>query len=165
MSQSRGKQFEQIIREAFEKVPNTTVTRLPDQTNGFSGGCNICDFIVYHYPYQYFIECKTIHGNTLPFSNITKNQRTGMYKECWKHGVRAGVIVWYVDKDVTKWIPIQIIEDLRGLGYKSYRFDKHNSGWKGEIHTVEIPGKKKRVFFDYDMESFFNKVNRKDAWK
>lgn len=43
MSQNRGKQFENVIRKAFEKVPNVSVDRLHDQTNGFKGSQNICD--------------------------------------------------------------------------------------------------------------------------
>lgn len=43
MGQNRGKQFEQVVREAFEKVPNVSIDRLHDQTNGFLGSQNICD--------------------------------------------------------------------------------------------------------------------------
>lgn len=43
MSPNRGKQFENVIREAFERVPNVSIDRLHDQTNGFKGSQNICD--------------------------------------------------------------------------------------------------------------------------
>lgn len=43
MAVNRGKKFENVIREAFEKVPNVSVDRLHDQTNGFKGSQNICD--------------------------------------------------------------------------------------------------------------------------
>ena len=78
MAISRGKDFEKVIKECFELVPNTSVDRLHDQMNGFAGSTNICDFIVYHNPLIYYIECKSVHGNTLPFSNITKNQWQGL---------------------------------------------------------------------------------------
>ena len=54
------------IKEAFEKVPDTSVYRLYDTTNGFVGVANISDFIVYKFPCQYFIECKSVHGNVFP---------------------------------------------------------------------------------------------------
>ena len=43
MTVNRGKQFEDVIRQAFEKVPDVSIDRLHDQTNGFRGSQNICD--------------------------------------------------------------------------------------------------------------------------
>ena len=43
MAENRGKQFEGVIKEAFEKVPGVSIDRLHDQTNGFVGSSNICD--------------------------------------------------------------------------------------------------------------------------
>ena len=53
MAENRGKQFEQKIREAFLKIPNVSIDRIPDQTMGYKGACNISDFIVYKEPYEY----------------------------------------------------------------------------------------------------------------
>ena len=68
-------------------------------------------------------------------------------------GVYAGVLCWWVDKDITKWISIQQLELLKQHGNKSYRYD-----W--EESSITIQGKKKRVFFDYDMNTFFKEVQR-----
>ena len=156
MAENRGKKFEAIIRDSFNAVPNTNVVRLHDQTNGFKGSTNPCDFIVYKYPYQYMIECKSVHGNTLPFSNITDNQRRGMLEASEVYGIVAGVICWWVDKDITKFIPIQLIQKMKDKGGKSIRYDiLCSSGYS----TIEIPGRKKRVFFDYDMEKFFEAIS------
>ena len=152
MSTNRGKKFEDVIREAFKRVPDTVVTRLPDPTQGYLGIRNIADFIVYHYPYQYYIECKSVHGNRLPFSNITDNQWNGMLEVSECRGVIAGVICWWVDKDVTKFIPIQELQSLKDTGFKSIRYDTPD----GYIKDVE--GEKKRIYFEYDMEDFFNKT-------
>lgn len=43
MTVNRGKQFEHVIQEAFEKVDGVSIDRLHDQTTGFSGSQNICD--------------------------------------------------------------------------------------------------------------------------
>ena len=148
MSVNRGKQFEQVIKEAFEKVSRVSVDRLHDQTTGYKGSSNICDFIVYKYPYQFYIECKTVHGNTLPFSNITNTQWNGLLEKSKINGVMAGVICWWVDKDVTKFISIDILEYEKSIKEaKSVRYDIPCA--------IELTGKKKRVFFDYDMEKFF----------
>ena len=144
MSVNRGKQFEEIVRKSFEKVPDTSVIRLHDQTNGFAGSTNPCDFIVYHYPNMYAIECKSVHGNTLPFSHISDNQWKGLDKLSKIKGVMAGVLCWWVDKDVTRFIQIGILNGLKENGLKSIRYDNA----LGKL----INGKKKRVFFDSDME-------------
>jgi len=155
MAQNRGKNFEEVIRTAFNKVPDTSVVRLPDPVQGYLGIRNHCDFIVYHKPYEYHIECKSIHGNTFPFSNITKNQWNGLLEKSYIDGVIAGVIIWWVDKDVTKFIPIDVLAWLDAMGHKSIRFDRDS--YEGEM-IISIKGKKKRVFFDYDMEQFFKEV-------
>ena len=92
MAINRGKDFEKVIKEAFEKVPGVSIDRLHDQMNGFAGSANISDFIMYKYPHEYYIECKSVHGNTLPFSNISKNQWNGMLEKSKIDGVFAGVM-------------------------------------------------------------------------
>lgn len=155
MTVNRGKKFEDVIRNSFEKVPNVSIDRLHDQTTGFKGSQNICDFIVYKEPYEYYIECKSVHGNTLPFSNITETQWNGLINKATIEGVFAGVICWWIDKDKTVFIPIQELVAMRIVGMKSLRYDAIDD-CDGDTTMIEIKGKKKRVFFDYDMEEFFN---------
>jgi len=155
MAVNRGKQFEDVIREAFEKVPGVSIDRLHDQTTKFKGtSANICDFIVYREPYEYYFECKSVHGNTLPFRNISATQWNGLLEKSFIEGVYAGVICWWIDKDRTLFIPIQTLQKLLNSGNVSYRYD-----WNS-YDVVELKGKKKRVFFDYDMESFLNDLRR-----
>ena len=157
MSQNRGKQFEEVIKKSFEKIPNVSVDRLHDQTTGYLGSKNICDFIVYKKPYEYYIECKSVHGNTFPFSNITDNQFRGLLEKSKIKGVIAGLIIWFVDKDVTIFVEINDLKVAKDLGDKSIRFDEA---------YIRLQGKKKRVFFDYDMDSFFHtieKINRREV--
>ena len=142
-----GKNFETIIGKAFEKYPFTSVDRIPDQTMHYKDRKNVADFIVYHHPTLYYIECKTVHGNTLPFSNIT--QFDALLKKTHIYGVEAGVMCWWVDKDVTRWFPITELEYLRIQGKKSIRFDDYV--WGSKL----IRGKKKRTYFEYDIDSFF----------
>lgn len=157
MAENRGKQFEQKIRQAFLKVPNVSIDRINDQTTHFKGSTNICDFIVYKKPHEYYIECKSIHGNTFPLTNITETQWNGMLEKSKIKGVVAGVICWWVDKDVTRFLSIADLQLARDMGYKSIRFDEP---------YIPIFGKKKRVFFEYDMTLFFyqiEKIKRKEA--
>ena len=160
MAVNRGKQFEETIRQSFLKVPNTSVVRLHDQTMGYLGATNHCDFIVYHEPYEYHIECKSIHGNTLSiygtddkhrYGNITNNQWEGLLEKSKIKGVFAGVVCWWIDKDTTLFIPIQMLQILYQTGIKSIRYDFPKCP-----EIIHITGRKKRIFFDYDMEDFFN---------
>lgn len=158
---NRGKQFEDVVRKAFEKVPNVSIDRLHDQTNGFKGSQNICDFIVYKEPYEYYFECKSVHGNTLPFRNITDTQWDGLLEKSKIEGVTAGIICWWIDKDVTRFIPIEVLQKMREDGKKSIHYSWDHYFWGDyTVNYVMYPlkGKKKRVFFDYDMEDFLNEL-------
>lgn len=149
MAANRGKQFENVIRQAFENVPNVSVDRLHDQTTKYKGtSANICDFIVYKEPYEYYIECKTVHGNVLPFTNISNTQWNGLLEKSKIEGVRAGIICWWIDRDVTRFLPIRYLVWMKQQHKKSIRFD-NPVGFK-------LLGRKKRVFYAYDMEAFFN---------
>ena len=173
MAENLGKKFEDVVQKAFEKIPNTSIVRLHDQTTGYLGSSNHCDFLVYREPYEYHIECKSVHGNTLSihsvpkpdkygvlhgfYGNITDTQWEGLLAKSEIPGVFAGVLCWWVDKDVTRFIPIQMLEDARSANYKSIRYDIFNK-LDNDI-SVEIKGKKKRVFFDYDMEVFLDELS------
>ena len=160
MAENRGKKFENVVRTAFEKVEGVSIDRLHDQTTGFKGSTNICDFIVYREPYEYYFECKSVHGASLPFSNITDTQWKGLMEKSQIEGVFAGVICWWVDKDITRFIPIQILQMLKEEGKKSLNcyWDSCVDVYNTRYHIPEIKGKKKRVFFDYDMEEFFDEI-------
>lgn len=158
MGINRGKQFEEQVRTGLEVIPNTSVVRLIDPQGGQSGVSNICDFIVYHYPHQYFIECKSCHGNTLSIhTNNPKNKYGAISNTQWQGllqmssitGVVAGVIVWFIDHDITVFIPIQVLQNMRDLGAKSVNINKVDL-----TLCYQISGKKRRVLFDYDFTKF-----------
>lgn len=69
--------------------------------------------------------------------------------------MNAGVIVWYVDHEVTRYIPIAELHRLYDNDVKSLRYDDDN------FRHIDIFGKKKRVFFDYYMERFFSDLYRR----
>lgn len=156
---NRGKDFENVIRKSFESVIGTFVVRLPDPTNGYLGIRNISDFLIYHYPFLYVLECKSVHGSTLPFSNITDNQWKGMLEASRHPGVVAGVMCWWVEHDITRFIPIAMLQDAKNIGMKSFRYDVFD---KLDVDTsILIDGRKKRVFFDYYMDDFIRQIKRR----
>lgn len=153
MAKNRGKQFEQVVRKAFENTPNVSIDRLHDQTNGFAGSQNICDLIVYRKPHEYYFECKSVHGNILPFTNITDTQWKGLLQKSQIKGVYAGILCWWVDKDITRFIPIKTLQIMKEIEMKSVRYDFEND------YIITVPGKKKRVFFEYDMEVLLDEIS------
>lgn len=170
MSVNRGKKFEEKVQECFEKLNDVSVVRLHDQTTGYLGSTNHCDFIVYHKPYEYHIECKSVHGNTLSIHSIPKKNKHGVYHgyygnitdKQWEGlleksnitGVKAGILCWYIDHDVTVFIPIKTLEECRKNGWKSVNYAKACS----ILDVIIVPGQKKRIFFDYDMGQFMHQL-------
>lgn len=153
---NRGKDFEDLIKRQFLEVPETTFERMPDPTQGYLGVRNKCDFLAYHFPYAYYLECKTTHSYRLPFTNITFNQRVGMLEVCKTKGIIAGIICWFIPEGKTYFMPIQVIERMRLNGEKSVNLHKELPE-----EFIEIKGTKKRVFYNYDIQSFIDTCTRK----
>lgn len=157
---NRGKDFESVVKKSLESIEGCSVDRLHDQTSGFAGSSNICDFIVYKKPVLWYIECKCCYGNTLSihsnspkkkYGAISNNQWEGLLDKSKIEGVTAGIIVWFIEHDRTIFIPIQELECKRNKGYCSVNI-KELDTWS----HAKLYGQKKRVFFDYDMKSFLD---------
>lgn len=153
---NRGKDFERVIKECLERIENVSVYRLYDTMNGFSGVANISDFIVYKRPIQAFIECKTHYGKSFPLSCITERQLTGMLEQSKIDGVKCGIIVWFIDLDKTYYINVVEVQKIKEQGYKSINEKMINDG---VLNAIEIQGKKKRTFFDYDLTCLFSETD------
>ena len=152
MGINRGKQFEKQIEAALLNVPATTVDRQHDQTTGYLGSSNVCDYIAYHYPHQYYFECKSCYGNTLNWSAITKTQWDGLLAKSDCPGVVAGYFIWFIDHDVTIFVDAEWMRFLKDLGDKSFHVIKSLEKLQGHFYIV--PGEKRRVLFDYDLTDF-----------
>ena len=161
MGINRGKDFENVIKKAFKRFSDVSIDRLHDQTTGYMGSSNICDFIVYKRPNQYYIECKSTGGKSLPLTRITKNQFEGLIAKSKIPGVIAGVIVWFIDLDKTYFIPITYIDMLKKAGIKSINPTNDYYDILGtDMWKFPIEGKKQRVFFRYDMTKFFKEMEK-----
>ena len=67
-------------------------------------------------------------------------------------------MVWFIDHDITVFIPATVLKKMKDNGAKSIRFDDPLIS----SDCIKVAGKKKRVFFDYDMESFLLKLRREE---
>ena len=156
--QNRGKDFEAEIRKCLEVLPNVSFDRLPDPMAGYSGIRNICDFSMYNYPHMFFLECKSLYGNTLNYaSGITQNQWDGLFEKSKIKGCIAGVCVWYIDYDLTVFVKIQDMWDHRQEGNKSLNISDITS--ENSVNHLIIDGVKKRVKFNYFGETFLKKLH------
>lgn len=151
MGVNRGKAFEDVVRRDFSLVDDCSIDRIHDQTNGFAGSSNICDFMVYKYPNLMYLECKSCYGNTFNLHNLTHNQFIGLKSKLRIPGVVSGVMIWFIDHDVTTFYSIDYIDKLMNEGKKSIRFDDIENGYV-------VPGTKKRIFFNYDMKAFLQEL-------
>lgn len=152
MGINRGKQFEEKIQEQLQKIPEISIDRLYDITMGYKNINNPCDFIVFDHGIQNYIECKAVHGNTLNFkSQIRENQWNKLLEKSYIPSVNAGILVWFIDHDVTLWLNIKYLQDLKENGYKSFNVNDDGYDYK-------LIGIKKRVFFEYDLEDFLRSL-------
>ena len=110
---TRGKEFEKKVKQILEITPEVSMDRLPDQVSGFCGSTNICDFIVFKYPYLHYLECKSVKEHIFPISNISKIQFEGMLEKSKIFEVRAGVLIWFVDYKKLYFIDIRVINKLK----------------------------------------------------
>ena len=150
---NKGKIFEDVIKKSFEKAQGVSIDRLRDAPKKMKNVDNPSDFIVYKYPHEIYVECKSHKGNTLPFSCIREEQIRGMQEKSMINGVKAGVILWFIDHDLTVWIPIREIRFLINAGKKSINIKELD-----QISHIVIQGKKKRIYFDYYMEDFLRRL-------
>lgn len=150
MAQNKGKQFELKVRECLRQVPGISIDRLYDVQAGFKNISNISDIIFYRYPFICYGEIKSHKGNTFPIANLTQYEKL-LAKKGIK-GVRAGVILWFIEKDKVCWVPIETFEQLVLDGKKSVNINMLESK---DYKIFEIPSIKKRVFMDTDYTKLF----------
>ena len=145
---NRGKKFEEQFLKDFQRIDDAIIIRLHDQMTGYKvTSQNLCDYICYMYPNMLAIECKTIKGNTFPISNLT--QLPLMRTVVGKKGMRAGVVIWFYERDKVVYVPIKTFFELIKDGKKSYNvkwLDDENNTYD----AIEIPSIKKRVYMDSD---------------
>ena len=152
MANNKGKQFEVKFKEDFKRsFPNGTIDRIYDTTNGYKTISNISDFIGYNYPNIYYLECKSHQGNTFPLTNLTQYDK--LKAKVGIKGVRAGVVLWFIDHDKVYYVPISTITQLKKDDKKSVNVKMLQDK---SYNIIEIPSVKKRVFLDSDYSCLAN---------
>ena len=144
MAAYKWKAWEGKYRTDFMKsFPDGSIDRLYDPVGGYYGINNICDFIGYEWPNIYYLELKSHKGNTFPFTCLPQYDK--LTSKVGIKGVRAGVVLWFIDHDQVIYAPISTITKMKNDGKKSINVKELD-----DYHLIKLPGQKKRVFVECD---------------
>lgn len=115
-----GKMFEEDFRKGADLCGNNArFSRLYDTTNGFRGVANPCDFIAATKYGTVYVELKTTHSSSLPFSNISEHQWNELFLADQCAYALGGVLVYFPKHAMIKWYPMTDLTHLKHLGKKS----------------------------------------------
>ena len=67
-------------------------------------------------------------------------------------GVKAGVVIWYVDHDIVIWCPVESFLRIKEEGFKSINIRTLDLD---EYKIKKLPSVKRRVFLDTDYRELF----------
>ena len=153
MAVSKGKQFEAKIKEQLEALPDVLVERLYDVMNGYSKIKTPADFIVYKGDLLYYVECKSIHGPSIPLDNLTQLEE--LEKRCAKNpNVRGVFLIWFVDKQITYCVDCKYVREQLKQGLKRFNYltllNTQDSGF------CVLQGVYKRVYGVYDFTNLWS---------
>ena len=143
---TKGKNFELVLREDWKfSVPDSTIDRIYDSVSGYKTISNVSDFIAYKMPNIFYLEAKTVKGNTFPFQNLTQYDK--LSAKVGIPGVRAGVVIWFYEHDRIVYVPISSVTKMKEDGKKSINITTLDTD---KYRFIEIPSVKKRVFMASD---------------
>ena len=147
MAKDKGKEFEEDIKKSIP--PDYYIERYKDDTAGFYGVSNPADYRIYRKPYLFLFELKSHKGKSLPFSCIRDNQIQGMYKAHLTDGIYAGFIINFRDLEETYYLTVgDVVGYMKNSDRKSIPVEYCRE------NGVQIPQKKKRTRYSYDMSYF-----------
>jgi len=140
---NRGKQFEGEFIKGITDVKMTSIDRLIDPMGGYLGVGNICDFIIYQNPFQYYFECKSTTKGVLNFTNdISNTQWEGLIQKSYYPGVTAGFVIWFISFERVIFVPASEMLKIRKLGHASLKLSDVD---KGLVDIYNVPMIIKRV--------------------
>ena len=130
-----------------------SLDRIKDQMSGYYGSKNICDFVLFKSPNEYYIESKSTESDRFDFSMITEYQWKNLMKKSKIAHVYGWVIVLYVLHKRAFIFDINDIDALAKQGIKSLNINKI-AKWPiakyAEILT--IPSRKEVLDYTGDIE-------------
>lgn len=151
MALNKGKAFEAKFLDDFSKLKDVSIDRIYDSVSGYKTISNISDFICYHSPNIFYVECKSILGNTFNLAGL--RQYNKLVKKVGIPGVRTGVIIWFRDHDKVVYVPTSEVTKMKADGVKSVHIKYLTTQ---EYKIIEIPSRKRITYLDSDYSVLFN---------
>lgn len=146
---SKGKLFEEDFKKSIPS--DVFYQRLKDDTSGFKGVNNICDYIIYRHPSLFLFELKSHKGKSIPFDALRVNQIEGLYKASYIRGVKAGFIFNFRDSEETYFVPAKEVYDFICSGCrKSFPIS-----WCKD-NGISLGSIKKRTRFTYRVDELLD---------
>ena len=127
--------------------------RLYDQMTGyFMTSRNICDFICYKYPNQYYIESKATYEDRFNFSMLTETQHDGLLTKSTIPGAYGLVIVLFATYQQAFILDIRDIKALEDGGKKSLNIKKIDRWGIPYAMIPTTPSKKSLLDYEGDLQ-------------
>ena len=150
MNDGLGKEAEKKIWQWLDRPKQgQSFDRFYDQMTGFyEVSRNICDFVYYKYPYQYYIESKATYSDRFDFSMITDTQKSGLLEKSTIPGVYGIVIVLFASYKRAFVIDINCIAYLESKNKHSLNIKKLNKWDVPYVEIQTVPNSRKKLL-DY----------------
>lgn len=149
MNDGLGKKAEQKIKEWLDRPKDGySFDRIPDQMSGMYGSSNICDFVLFKSPNQYYIESKATYEDRFDFAQITDNQRTKLLEKSQIKHVFGLVIVLFATYKRAFVLDIQDVQKMIDSGKKSINIKKIES-WPVQFREIRTIENKRKILLDY----------------
>lgn len=144
MPLSEGKKFEADFKKSIPE--DVFFQRIKDDTMGFKGVVNICDYIMYTMPNMFLFELKSTKLASMPFTNLKKAQVEGLSEASVKDGIRAGFIFNFRTHGKTYFLDAECVASYLNLSSrKSFPLEMV------EKRGIEVAGTLKRTRTTYDV--------------
>lgn len=151
MNDGLGKIAETKIREWLDRPQaGYSFDRFYDQLSGFyQTSRNICDFVCYKYPNQYYIESKATWSDRFDFSMIQQHQLDGLIQKSTIPGCYGWIIILFAShKRAFRFNATDIKNLIDTEGVKSLNISKIDR-WKISYKEIRTIPNTRKTYLDY----------------
>lgn len=153
---SYGKGFENQFKKDVLKA-GFNIDRFKDQPTQYKKVKNPGDFVAFFPPTLVYVDCKAIRGGTFNFlSHTNQDQISILAEKCEYADIIGGYVVWFIDHDITVFFSAKDVLRFQNIGKKSVSLKADIQS--GLIKHIIIPGKKKKIYFSYDIQQFYQRI-------
>lgn len=158
-----GKKAEQKIKQWLDDPESGySFDRIPDQMSGYYAvSRNICDFICFKSPNQYYIESKATYHDRFDFSMISDTQREGLLKKSTIEHVYGLIFLLFASHKRAFLLDIREICKLIDSGTKSINIKKIEKWPLNYIEVTTVKSRKELLDYTGDFETLVNTLESK----